>query len=150
MKGAPSRQRILDLSSGELLHEVLRPVARDSPFEELKRIDLSEPQEFLQAAIIEIPANHSFRSHVHLERKRSFDNLRAQEAWVVLKGQVEVDYYTDSGAFICTETLHAGEISISFRGGHGYRTLASDASVYEFKSGPYEGQEIDKIFIQGF
>jgi hypothetical protein len=62
-------------------------------------------------------------------------------------GQVEVDYFTDSGDFIVTEILDAGDITISFRGGHGYRTLTSDALVYEFKSGPYEGLEIDKKFI---
>lgn len=141
------RQRILDPDSGELLHEIIRPVSRDTPIDELSRMDFSEPPEFLQGAIIEIPANHSFRPHVHLERGRAFDNLRAQESWVVLNGRVEVDYYTDSGAFIGTESLSAGDISISFRGGHGYRTLESDALVYEFKSGPYEGQEVDKKFL---
>jgi hypothetical protein len=142
-----SRKQILDPESGVLLHEILRPTKRDSQILELNRIDFSDPKEFLQGAIIEMPANHSFRAHVHLERERSFSNLRAQESWVVLMGQVEVDYFTDSGDFIVTEILGAGDITISFRGGHGYRTLTSDALVYEFKSGPYEGLEIDKKFI---
>jgi len=142
-----SRKQILDPESGVLLHEILRPTKRDSQILELNRIDFSDPKEFLQGAIIEMPANHSFRAHVHLERGRSFSNLRAQESWVVLMGQVEVDYFTDSGDFIVTEILDAGDITISFRGGHGYRTLTSDALVYEFKSGPYEGLEIDKKFI---
>ena len=97
--------------------------------------------------MIEIPPGHSFAPHVHLERKRSFTNLRAQETWVVMSGEVEVTYFTDKGVLISKEILRAGEVSISFRGGHGYRTLSSDARVYEFKSGPYEGQEIDKAFI---
>lgn len=142
-----SRKQILDPESGVLLHELLRPTKRDSQILELNRIDFSDPREFLQGAIIEMPANHSFRAHIHLERERSFSNLRAQESWVVLMGQVEVDYFTDSGDFIVTEILDAGDITISFRGGHGYRTLTSDALVYEFKSGPYEGLEIDKKFI---
>lgn len=142
-----SRKQILDPESGVLLHEILRPTKRDSQILELNRIDFSDPKEFLQGAIIEMPANHSFRAHVHLERERSFSNLRAQESWVVLMGQVEVDYFTDSAVFITTEVLGAGDITISFRGGHGYRTLTSDALVYEFKSGPYEGLEIDKTFI---
>jgi hypothetical protein len=141
------RKQILDPDSGVLLHEILRPTERDSQILELNRIDFSDPKEFLQGAIIEMPANHSFRAHVHLERERSFSNLRAQESWVVLKGEVEVDYFTDSGDLITTEVLGAGDITISFRGGHGYRTLTSDALVCEFKSGPYEGLEIDKRFI---
>jgi hypothetical protein len=141
------RKQILDPDSGVLLHEVLRPTKRGSQILELNRIDFSDPKEFLQGAIIEMPAKHSFLAHVHLERERSFSNLRAQESWVVIKGQVEVTYFTDSGDLITTEILGPGDITISFRGGHGYRTLTSDALVYEFKSGPYEGLEIDKRFI---
>jgi hypothetical protein len=118
-----------------------------SEVSKLNREDLSDPSEFLQGALIEIPAGHSFAPHVHLERERSFTNLRAQETWIVMSGQVEVEYFTDSGLFISREVLNFGDVSISFRGGHGYRTLSSDARVYEFKSGPYEGQEIDKSFI---
>lgn len=114
----------------------------------LHREDFSDPAEFLQGALIEIPAGHSFAPHVHLERERSFSNLRAQETWVVMSGQVEVSYFTDNGVFISKETLNAGDVSITFRGGHGYRTLLTDSRVYEFKSGPYEGLEIDKAFIQ--
>jgi len=142
-----NRQQILDPDSGLLLHEVIRPSAVTEPVLELNRVDFSEPKEFLQGALIEIPANHSFRPHVHLERERSFSNLRAQESWVVIRGEVSVDYYSDSGVLLITENLRAGDVTITFRGGHGYRTLTSDAIVYEFKSGPYEGLEIDKVFI---
>jgi len=142
-----NRQQILDPDSGLLLHEVIRPTQVTEPVLELNRVDFSEPKEFLQGALIEIPANHSFRPHVHLERERSFSNLRAQESWVVIRGEVSVDYYSDNGVLLITENLRAGDVTITFRGGHGYRTLTSDALVYEFKSGPYEGLQIDKVFI---
>ena len=142
------RQQIVDPESGELLHEVIRPLSRPSSITTLRREDFSDPSEFLQGAIIEIPPNHSFAPHVHLERERSFSNLRAQETWVVISGRVEVTYFTDNGTLLSKEILDAGDVSITFRGGHGYRTLTSDALVYEFKSGPYEGQEIDKAFIK--
>lgn len=141
------RRQILDPVTGVLLHEVLKLTGKEAPILNLNRIDFSDPAEFLQGAIIEIPANSSFRAHVHLERKRSFSHLRAQESWVVIRGQVEVDYFTEDGSFITKEELNAGDISISFRGGHGYRTLSADSLVYEFKSGPYEGVEIDKVFL---
>ena len=142
-----NRRQLLDPETGALLHEVIRPLAIISEISTLAREDFSDPMEFLQGALIEIPAGHVFAPHVHLERERSFTNLRAQETWIVMHGQVEVTYYTDNGIFIATEILEAGDVSITFRGGHGYRTLSSDARVYEFKSGPYEGQEIDKAFI---
>lgn len=143
-----SRQQILDPETGELLHEIIRPALVASGISALRREDFSNPEEFLQGALIEIPAGHSFAPHVHLERERSFTNLRAQETWIVMSGQVEVTYFTDGGIFIAKEVISAGEVSITFRGGHGYRTLSSDARVYEFKTGPYEGQEIDKAFIK--
>lgn len=141
------RQQILDPSSGLMLHEILRPGSMSEQFLKLKRVDFSEPDEFLQGAVIMIPPEHSFRPHVHLERRRSFLDLRAQESWVVIRGEVLVDYYCEGGSLITTEKLLAGDITISFRGGHGYRTISSDALVYEFKSGPYEGVEVDKRFI---
>jgi len=143
-----NRQQILDPETGDLLHEIIRPLSINSRVSSLHREDFSNPSEFLQGALIEIPAGHSFAPHVHLERERSFSNLRAQETWIVMSGQVEVTYFTDGGVFISKETLNPGDVSISFRGGHGYKTLSGDARVYEFKSGPYEGQEIDKAFIE--
>jgi hypothetical protein len=141
------RLKVLDPDSGLLLHEVIFPARHNEDSQELLREDFSDPGEFLQGAIIDIPSNHTFQAHVHLERERQFQNLRAQESWVVISGRVEVDYYSETGKFLTTLSLGPGDISISFRGGHGYRTLSSNARVYEFKSGPYEGQAIDKVFI---
>jgi mannose-6-phosphate isomerase-like protein (cupin superfamily) len=143
----PQRQQIFDPSSGDLLHEIVRPKRTGEPAAGLVRTDFSRPEEFLQGAVIQIPAGHEFRPHVHLERDRRLTNFRAQESWIVISGNVEVDYYTDEGSYICSYVLGAGDITISFRGGHGYRTLGSDALVYEIKSGPYEGVAIDKVFI---
>ena len=145
---ATNREKMFDPESGELLHEVVRPLSMTSSIATVRREDFSDPSEFLQAAIIEIPPNHSFAPHVHLERERTFTNLRAQETWVVMSGRVEVTFYTDNGVLISKAILEAGDLSISFKGGHGYKTMTSDALVYEFKSGPYEGQAIDKAFIK--
>ena len=143
----PHITAIREPGSGLLLHQIIRANDSSGPIQNVRRSDLSEPQEFLQAALISIPKDHSFRPHIHLERNRTLPNLRAQESWVVIRGEVLVDYYGETGEFLLTEKLQAGDATISFRGGHGYRTLTSDALVFEFKSGPYEGLEIDKSFI---
>lgn len=141
------RHQIFDPETGFLLHEFFLLDQGNLESQELERVDFSEPHEFLQGAIIRIPPRHTFRAHKHLERKRSFSNLRAQESWIVIAGAVEVDYYSESGVFLQTASLGVGDLSISYRGGHGYRTLESRTIVYEFKSGPYEGQAIDKVFL---
>ena len=43
--------------------------------------------------------------------------------------------------------LETGDVSITLYGGHTY-TILEDALVYEFKTGPYTGQENDKIFLK--
>lgn len=139
--------KIHDPADGLLLHMVFRLSEFNDSSSGLTRVDISSADEYLQAAVIRIPEKHSFRPHVHLERSRRFPDLRAQESWVVMSGSVEVDYYDDSGTLIVSHVLGPGDLTISFRGGHGYRCLSGDATVYEFKSGPYEGQAIDKRFI---
>jgi hypothetical protein len=48
---------------------------------------------------------------------------------------------------ITEEILEPGDISLTLHGGHNYVALEEDTLVYEFKTGPYLGQEKDKVFI---
>lgn len=108
------------------------------------RLDLSENSEFLQLAAMRIPDQMSFAAHTHLDRKPSFDSLRAQEVWIVISGIVQVDYYDGDDSFQESFLLLPGDVSITFYGGHGYSVNKGEALVYEIKSGPYEGKEKDK------
>jgi hypothetical protein len=128
---------------GSLCHLVL--TLEDFPAKG-SRIDVVEPQNFLQLALMHGLEGISFRAHRHLERRRTFDNLRAQEAWVILSGSVEVTYFDEQDELLGSVILDAGSVSVTLRGGHAYR-INEDAKVFEFKSGPYEGLEIDKKFI---
>ena len=44
-------------------------------------------------------------------------------------------------------TINEGDVTILLAGGHSLM-LEEDSIFYEFKTGPYEGQEKDKIWIQ--
>ena len=48
---------------------------------------------------------------------------------------------------IATPILEAGDASFTLEGGHTYEILEDNTIVYEYKTGPYEGQEFDKEFI---
>lgn len=137
---------ILDPISNRLLHRIIRDTGGISA-SQLTRINYSEDSEFLQVALIAIPSGTDFRAHEHLERTRTFSNLRAQESWVILSGKVEVTYFSESGDSLGSYLLRKGDCSITFRGGHSYRSLDENAIVFEFKNGPYEGLEIDKRFL---
>ena len=57
--------------------------------------------------------------------------------------------YTDmsDNTVVATPILTQGDISITLKGGHTFEILEDDTIVYEFKTGPYEGVELDKKFI---
>jgi len=44
--------------------------------------------------------------------------------------------------------LKAGDASFTLGGGHNYLILEDDTIVYEYKTGPYEGQKNDKVFLE--
>lgn len=140
-------KQILSPVTGIVLHEVYR--RGDLATQSEERIDLGEVVNFLQVAAIRVTNPKTYRAHAHLDRERNFRNLRAQESWVVVQGSVVVHYFDENDQRICDETLEPGDLTVTYFGGHGYTVLTPETLVYEFKSGPYEGQLIDKRFIQG-
>ena len=139
-----SLERLQDPDTGELLHMIIRG---DKAAEGVDRVELIPPENFLQGAIISGNAGKRFAAHFHLRRSRSFSDLIAQEAWVVIRGRVRVTYFGLDNKEIATREIGPGDCSITLSGGHGYEILEGPAQIFEFKSGPYEGQIIDKEFI---
>jgi cupin fold WbuC family metalloprotein len=90
----------------------------------------------------------TFKPHKHLwkPRKRS---VIAQESWIVIQGSVKCIFYDLDNQIISTPTLHSGDASFTLEGGHNYEILEDNTLVYEYKTGPYEGQALDKEFIDG-
>jgi cupin fold WbuC family metalloprotein len=131
--------KILD-KDGTLLHEVVR-------LDDIThtRNDISSDTEFLQVACFRMSAGATFRPHVHIQNERRVDYT--QESWVVMRGSVRVHFYGLDNAPLAEEVLHAGDCTITFRGGHTYTCLEDDTVVYEFKTGPYLGHAKDKVFL---
>ena len=56
-------------------------------------------------------------------------------------------YYDESGSTpIGNYIIGPGDCSITLLGGHTYKAIG-EVKVYEFKTGPYKGQKLDKRFI---
>jgi hypothetical protein len=125
--------------------KLLHVVGRGSELE-AKRVNLTDPSEFLQVASLRLSAGDAFRPHRHLPITRI--TTITQESWVVVRGVVIASLFDLDDSLLAEVPLHAGDLSITFFGGHTYR-CAEDAMVYEFKTGPYLGVERDKVFIQG-
>jgi hypothetical protein len=129
------------VEQGKLLHLVCRITDLRE-----KRINLTDPAEFLQVAGLRLSAGDTFRPHKHLPLKR--ETSITQESWLVVQGVVFACLFDVDDSLLVEIPLHAGDLSITFYGGHTYR-CGEDALAYEFKTGPYLGVERDKVFLRG-
>ena len=89
----------------------------------------------------------TFEPHKHITKDRHHPEQIAQESWVIIKGKVKCIFYDLDDTIISTPILEAGDASFTLYGGHTYEILEDDTIVYEYKTGPYEGIELDKVFI---
>jgi cupin fold WbuC family metalloprotein len=101
---------------------------------------------FIQCAILNMDKNKTFKPHKHIWKERT-RNIIAQESWVVIQGSVKCIFYDIDDTIIAEPILNAGDASFTLEGGHTYLILEDDTLVYEYKTGPYEGQQLDKTFI---
>jgi len=102
---------------------------------------------FLQCATLRMEKGKTFPPHKHITKDRRYKQQIAQESWVVIRGSVKCILYDLDDTILATPILKTGDASFTLYGGHTYEILEEDTLVYEFKTGPYEGQKLDKEFI---
>ena len=102
---------------------------------------------FLQCATLKMPLGKTFPPHKHIIKEKHYKEQIAQESWVIIKGKVRCYLYDIDDTLLATPILTPGDASFTLYGGHTYKILQEDTLVYEYKTGPYEGQELDKEFI---
>ena len=125
-----------------LCHLVIRLNELNTP-----REDVIPESEFLQLALLKMEKGKTFKPHYHIHKDINYKTAIAQESWVVLKGKVKVTFYDIDNTIIEEPVLEAGDASVTLKGGHNFLILEDDTVVYEYKTGPYYGVEVDKNFI---
>ena len=130
-------------------NKVLHLIFRKEDFKkmgDIKRKDLIDEDQFIQLSALKLNKDQSFKPHYHLW-KLGENKTIAQESWVVVSGSVKCSFYDLDQKIIAQPTLNRGDCSVTLEGGHTYTILEEETLVYEFKTGPYKGQKLDKIFI---
>lgn len=112
------------------------------------RTEIIPENNFIQCATLKMPKDKTFPPHKHIIKSRHYPKQIAQESWIVIKGKVKCIFYDIDDTIIATPILEAGDASYTLYGGHTYEILEDDTIVYEYKTGPYEGQKLDKEFIK--
>ena len=129
------------VEEGKLLHIINRL----SEIE--KRTEVVPEDNFIQCATLKMEKDKTFPPHKHITKQRSYEAQIAQESWVVIKGSVKCKFYDIDDTLIAEPILYPGDASFTLYGGHTYEILEDDTIVYEYKTGPYEGQKLDKVFL---
>lgn len=111
------------------------------------RQDIVPVNNFIQCATLKMENGKTFPPHKHIIKDRHYSEQIAQESWVVIKGAVQCKFYDLDDNLIATPILKPGDASFTLYGGHTYEILEENTIVYEYKTGPYEGQKLDKTFI---
>ena len=111
------------------------------------RTEIVAPDNFIQCATLLMENGKTFPAHKHITKKRSYEAQIAQESWVVIRGSVKCKFYDLDGSLIAEPILYPGDASFTLYGGHTYEILEDNTVVYEYKTGPYEGQKLDKVFL---
>jgi hypothetical protein len=111
------------------------------------REDIVEENQFIQCSILQMENGKTFKPHKHIWKERT-RNVIAQESWIVVQGSVKCIFYDIDDTLIAEPILYPGDASFTLEGGHNYEILEDDTLVYEYKTGPYEGQLMDKIFLE--
>ena len=111
------------------------------------REDIIPAENFLQLATLRMENKKTFRPHKHIWKQPDSKQIIAQESWVVISGKVKCLFYDLDDTLLASPVLEPGDCSITLQGGHTYEILSGDTLVYEYKTGPYRGQENDKVFL---
>jgi hypothetical protein len=130
------------IDNNKLLHVIVRK-------EDLTkgRIEVVPENNFIQCALLNMDEGKTFKPHKHIWKERT-RNVIAQESWIVIAGSVKCTFYDINDQIIAEPILYPGDASFTLEGGHTYTILENDTLVYEYKTGPYEGQKLDKTFIE--
>ena len=65
----------------------------------------------------------------------------------MVQGSVKCTFYDLDNSVLVEPILNPGDASFTLEGGHTYTILEDNTLVYEYKTGPYEGQALDNIFL---
>lgn len=83
--------------------------------------------------------------HTHKAVARVIPDL--QQMFVVQRGVVAVDLYSDSGCLLREIVLKTGDAIVLIHGIHAIRVL-EDMQCISVKQGPFMGTQEDKVFVE--
>lgn len=117
---------------GRLLALVLRQDADLGPGAHF----LTGPELGQQLALMEHPAGHRIKAHLHNSSPRQVE--LTGEVLIIRQGRLRVNLFRDNGSPLHSLDLGPGDVILLNGGAHGFEVL-EDCQMVEVKQGPYLG-----------
>ena len=105
----------------------------------------SPPESSFQFGLLAHEADFFEPPHYHRTFAREIKDL--QQMFIVQKGVVAVQLYTDEGEMFREVTLKAGDAIVLIHGVHSLRVI-EDMQCISVKQGPFLGTEYDKVNVE--
>lgn len=105
----------------------------------------SPPESSFQFGLLAHKSGFFEAPHYHRPFKREISDL--QQMFVVQRGVVVVQLYTDEGVLFHEETLKAGDAIVLICGIHSL-LVVEDMQCISVKQGPFLGTDFDKVNVE--
>ncbi len=105
----------------------------------------SSPQSSFQFGLLAHKAGFIEPAHYHKPMTRTISDL--QQMFVVQRGVVAVQLYSDDGKLLREIVLRRGDAIVLIHGAHAIRVI-KDIQCISVKQGPFLGTEHDKVLVE--
>lgn len=105
----------------------------------------SPAESSFQFGLIAHEAGYQEEPHYHMTVPRRIEDL--QQMFVVQRGVVDVQLYTDDNKLFREVRLHAGDAIVLVHGSHAIKVV-EDFQALSVKQGPFFGDEEDKVVVE--
>jgi hypothetical protein len=105
----------------------------------------SPPESSFQFGLLAHDAGYREEPHFHKPVPRKIEDL--QQMFVVQKGVVDVELYTDDRRLFREIRLQSGDAIVLIHGIHAIRVI-EDFQALSVKQGPFLGNEEDKVVVE--
>ena len=104
----------------------------------------SNPESSFQFGLLAHEAGYREPAHYHKSFERRIEDL--QQMFVVQRGIVDVELFTEEGRQFRVIRLGVGDAIVLVRGVHAIHVL-EDFQALSVKQGPFYGDEVDKVEV---
>jgi hypothetical protein len=105
----------------------------------------SPAESSFQFGLLAHEAGYQEEPHYHKTVQRTIDDL--QQLFVVQRGVVDVQLFTDDNRLFREVRLHPGDAIVLVHGSHAMKVV-EDFQALSVKQGPFFGDEVDKVAVE--